>query len=134
MRNKKTHLADFVTCVFRVYLRNHLSYEKVIYIYIQFIVVWRAFRWKIRWYLQKRWFKKKVSYWKRSAILKNSKTIFHGSIVQELNLHTNIHTKQARCVCRMFVYQISISCQNNNEQIRYLFLSICSLSIGHLFD
>ena len=26
--NKKTHLADFTICVFRVYLRNHLSYKK----------------------------------------------------------------------------------------------------------
>ena len=29
--NKKTHLAVFGTCFFRVYLRNH---EKVIYIYL----------------------------------------------------------------------------------------------------
>ena len=28
---KKTHLADFETCVFCVYLRNHLGYKKVIY-------------------------------------------------------------------------------------------------------
>ena len=26
--NKKTHLADFEICVFRVYLRNHLSCKK----------------------------------------------------------------------------------------------------------
>ena len=32
--NKYTHLADFETCVFRVYPRNHLSYKKVIYIYL----------------------------------------------------------------------------------------------------
>ena len=32
--NKKTHLADFEICVFRVYLRNQLSYKKVIYIYL----------------------------------------------------------------------------------------------------
>ena len=32
--NKKTHLAVFETCLFRVYLRNHLSYKKVIYIYL----------------------------------------------------------------------------------------------------
>ena len=25
--NKKTHLADFETCVFRIYLRNHLSFQ-----------------------------------------------------------------------------------------------------------
>ena len=30
---------------------------------------------------------KKVSYWKKSAILKTSKTFFHGSKVWELNLH-----------------------------------------------
>ena len=34
MSNKKTHLADFEICAFRVYLRNHLSYKKVIYIYL----------------------------------------------------------------------------------------------------
>ena len=33
MCNKKTYLADFETWVFRVYLRNRLSYKKVIYIY-----------------------------------------------------------------------------------------------------
>ena len=43
-------------------------------------------------------------------------------------------SSQARFVCCIFVNLISISCRNNNEQIRYLFLSICSLSIGHLFD
>ena len=32
--NKNTHLADFETCVFRGYLRNHLSYEKNVYIYL----------------------------------------------------------------------------------------------------
>ena len=30
VNNKKTHLADFETCVFRVYPRNHFSYKKVI--------------------------------------------------------------------------------------------------------
>ena len=32
--NKNTHLADFETCVFRGYLRNHLSYKKVFKIYL----------------------------------------------------------------------------------------------------
>ena len=33
--NKKTNLPDFETCVFRVYLRNHLSYKKLFtFIYI----------------------------------------------------------------------------------------------------
>ena len=32
--NKKTHLAVFETCVFRVYLRNHLSYKIVFYIHL----------------------------------------------------------------------------------------------------
>ena len=32
--NKKTHLAVFKICAFRVYLRNYFSYEKVIYIYL----------------------------------------------------------------------------------------------------
>ena len=31
---KKTHLANFETCVFRVYLWKHLSYKKNIYIYL----------------------------------------------------------------------------------------------------
>ena len=33
--NKNTHLADFEACVFRGYLRNHLSYKKVFNIYLQ---------------------------------------------------------------------------------------------------
>ena len=32
--NKKPHLADFETCVFRGYLRNHLSYKKVFNVYL----------------------------------------------------------------------------------------------------
>ena len=32
---------------------------------------------------------KKLSYWKKSAILKNSKTFFHAFKVEELNLHKN---------------------------------------------
>ena len=32
--NKKTHLVDWETCVFRVNLRNQFSYKKVIYIYL----------------------------------------------------------------------------------------------------
>ena len=37
--NKNTHLADFETCVFREYLRNHLSYKKVFYIYRKYFIV-----------------------------------------------------------------------------------------------
>ena len=32
--NKKTNLAVFEICAFCVYLRNHLRYKKVIYIYL----------------------------------------------------------------------------------------------------
>ena len=32
--NKNTHLADFETCLFRGYLRNHLSCRKVFNIYL----------------------------------------------------------------------------------------------------
>ena len=32
--NKNTYLADFETCVFCGYLRNHLGYKKVIYIHL----------------------------------------------------------------------------------------------------
>ena len=32
--NKNTHLADFETCVFRVYLRNQFSHKKVFNIYL----------------------------------------------------------------------------------------------------
>ena len=34
VRNKNTHLPVFEVCVFRVYLWNHLNYEKFIYIYL----------------------------------------------------------------------------------------------------
>ena len=33
--NKNTHLADFETCVFRGYFRNHLSYKKILQIYLR---------------------------------------------------------------------------------------------------
>ena len=36
----------------------------------------------------------KVSHWKKSAILKKSKTFFHGSKVYALNLHTNKFSAQ----------------------------------------
>ena len=36
---------------------------------------------EISWYLEKRCFAKKVSYWEKTVILKNSKTFFHGSKV-----------------------------------------------------
>ena len=57
-------------------------------------------------------------------------------IQTSLRLKNNHATtsSQARCVCRIFVNQISISCRNNNEQIRYLFLSIYSLSIKKVFS
>ena len=61
--NKKTHLAVFGTCVFRVYLRNHLSYKKVIFMYLHprlksFQIKKKFFKsgHKISCYLQKRSF------------------------------------------------------------------------------
>ena len=95
--NKKTHLTILETCIFRVYLRNHLSYKKVVKIYLHSRL--KSLQMKKRifqiWsqnhliFSKTLFCQKKVSYWKKSAILKNSKTIFHGSKVQELNLHTN---------------------------------------------
>ena len=64
--NKNTHLADFETCVFRGYLRNHLSCKKVFYIYLHPCL--KSFQMKkeflksghkISWYLQKRCFARK---------------------------------------------------------------------------
>ena len=118
------------------------------------ILVWRALRWK-------KIFSNPVT--KSTDICKNAvvsekikllekirhlETFFmdlrhldHGSrnwtYIQtrfRLKNHHATSLSQARCVCRIFVNQISISYRNNDEQIRYLFLSICSLSIGHLFD
>ena len=45
---------------------------------------------------------KKISYWKKSAILSNSKTFFHGSNAYELNLHTNhlLAQKLSRNLCK----------------------------------
>ena len=61
MSNKKTHLADFETCVFRVYLRNHLSY---IYLHpclksFQMRKEFFKFGHKISWYFQKCCFARK---------------------------------------------------------------------------
>ena len=52
MGNKKTHLADFETCIFRVYLRNH--YKKVIF-FIHILVTGH----RNSSYLQKRCFARK---------------------------------------------------------------------------
>ena len=69
--NKKTQIAVFETCVFRLYLRNHLNSKK--------ISLYFKSGHKISWYLQKRCFaRKKVNYQKKSAILKKSKTFFQG--------------------------------------------------------
>ena len=64
--NKNAHLTDFETCVFHGYLRNHLSYKKVIYIYLHpflksFQMKKEFFKcsYKISWYLQKRCFARK---------------------------------------------------------------------------
>ena len=61
--NKNTHLPVFEVCVFRVYLRNHSSYDKVKYIYfhpcLESFQIKQEFLKsgdKISWYLQKRCF------------------------------------------------------------------------------
>ena len=87
--NKKKHLTILETCIFRVYLRNHLSYKKVVKIYLHSRL--KSLQMKKRifqiWsqnhliFSKTLFCQKKVSYWKKSAILKNSKTFFHGSKV-----------------------------------------------------
>ena len=87
VRNKNTHLPAFETCVFRVCLRTHLRYKKVSFFYLHPCL--KSFQMnkyflkpghKISWYFQKCCFaRKKESYCKKSAILKKSKTFFHGS-------------------------------------------------------
>ena len=129
---------------FRIYLQNHLSYKKVIYIYLHPCVKTFLIRSQNLLIFAKMLFcQKKVSYWKKSAILKKSKTFFHGLRFRHWNyIQTSFRLKkyhatsssQAKCVCCIFVNQIFISCRKNTEQIRYLFLSICSLWIGHLFE
>ena len=64
--NQNTHLPVFEICVFRVYLRNHLSYKKVFYIYLHlclknFPMKKEFFRsgHKISWYFQKGCFARK---------------------------------------------------------------------------
>ena len=89
--NKKTRTPCFQTYVFPVYLRNHLSYKKIIYIYSHpclrsFQKIWSQNQLI---FAKTLFCQKKVSYWKKSAVLKNSKTFFHGSKVQGLNLQTN---------------------------------------------
>ena len=85
--NKNTHLPVFEICVFRLYLQNHLRYKK------RFFLLFASLSKKLS--NEKRifevrsqnqlilsktlFFQKKVSCWKKSAILKNSKTFFHGS-------------------------------------------------------
>ena len=64
--DKNTHLPVFKLCVFRVYLRNHFTYKKVISIYLHPCL--KSFHLKkeflksghkISWYFQKRCFARK---------------------------------------------------------------------------
>ena len=87
MSNKNTHLADFETSVFRGYLRNHLSYKKVIYIYLH--PCRKSFQMKKDLkpvtksadICKDAVLPEKNKLFKKTAILKNSKTFFHGSKV-----------------------------------------------------
>ena len=72
--NEKTHLDVFKICPFRVYLRNLLSYKKVIYIYVHSCLksfqIWS----KNQLIFAKTLFcQKKVSYWKNPPFRKNQK-------------------------------------------------------------
>ena len=103
------------------------------------IFVWRAFRWTKKFWnpvtksadiCKNAVLPEKSKLYEKTAILKKSKTFFmdlmfrNWTYIQTSLLLKNHHatsSSQARCVCRIFVNQISISCHNNNEQIRYLF-------------
>ena len=99
---------------------------------------------KISWYLQKRCFARKnkaigknLPFWKIKKLFFMDLRFRNCTYIQTSFWLKNRHatsSSQARCVFHIFVNQISISCRNNNEQIRYLFLSMCCLLIGHIFD
>ena len=82
--NKNTHLADFETCVFRGFLRNHLSYKRVTYIYMHpclksFQIKKNIFeiRSQNQLIFTKTLFcQKKVSYWKKSAKFQNQLDVY----------------------------------------------------------
>ena len=79
MRNNKTHLPFFEISVFRVYLRNHLSYNLFASLSEE---ISDGKKIQIRSHNQVIIFQKKGIYWKKSAI-------FHESKIQENNLNTN---------------------------------------------
>ena len=82
--DKNTHLADFETCVFRGYLRNHLSYKKsCVQLFASFtkelsdeIRIFQIRSQNQLIFSKTMFCQKKVSYLKKSTILKNSQTIF----------------------------------------------------------
>ena len=79
---------------------------------------------------------KKTPFWKIQKLFFMDLRFRNWTYIQtsfRLKNHHATSSSQARCICRVFVNQISTSCCNNNEKIRYLFLSTYSLSIAHLF-
>ena len=78
---------------------------------------------------------KRVSYWKKSTILKNSEFFFmdlrfrNWTYIQTIFQFKNHHgtsSCQARCVCCIFVNLIFISCHYNNDQMKKLFIKLMS--------
>ena len=140
--NKNTHQAVFETCLFRLYLRLQKSFSHLFASFSEkFSDEKRVFQIQsqnLLIFAKTLFCQKKVSYQKKSAFFLNQKFFFMDwTYIQtsfRLKNHHATSLSQARCVYSIFVNQISISCHNTYEQIRYLFLSMCCLLIGHIFD
>ena len=100
------------------------------------ILVWRAFRLKDSFwnpvknqliFAKALFCQKKESYWKKSAILKNSKLFFNDLRFRNWTyVQSSFRLKiimQPRQVSRIFVNLIFISSHHNNDQMNKLFLS-----------
>ena len=132
MSNKKTHLADFETCVFRVYLRNGLSYKKVNYIYLHprlktFQITKSADIFKNAFLPEESNLLEKIRHFE-----KFKKNFFMDLRFRDSNYiqtsfriknHHATSSSHARCVCRIFVNLIFISCHKINDEMKKIISS-----------
>ena len=123
--NIKKHLADFDTCVFRVYLRKHLTYKKS-YFHLFASLSEELSDQKIIFQIwsqnQLIFCQKKVSYWKFFFFMNlrfRAWTYIQTSFW--LKKHHATSSSQARLVFRIFVNLIFISWHYNNDGMKKLF-------------
>ena len=131
----KIHIYLFLKYVFFAYISGtNWAIKKLTFICI---LVWRAFRWKNSFWNpvtksadifkntvfpeKKKAIGKNPSFWKNQKLFFMDLRFRNWTNIKTSFWRKNCHatsSSQARCVSRIFVNQISISCCNNNEQTR----------------